>query len=349
MSWCGLDGHDAIVQQFRCSLQQKRLASTFLFVGPSGIGKRQFALRLAQAMLCDRTAEVELQPCQACDGCIQVAALTHPDLEIVSKPDDKSFIPLDSFIGDREHRAREGLCHWISLKPTGGKRRIALIDDADHLNEEGANSLLKTLEEPPPRSLLVLIGTSVQRQLPTIRSRCQIVRFHPLPAATVRRLLETAPWLEVPGDEDRERFLDELVTLAEGSLDRAREFGDIEMLRFLDHVLANWCRPDAESWVIAKEIHAFMEKAGKEAPAKRARLRLVIERLIGHMRSELSRVAPTQLAANVSAGGVAEWDILSQRIDRSLAALQHIDSFGNLSNVIECWIDDIWQTTRNEF
>ena len=72
---------------------------------------------------------------------------------------------------------REGLCHDISLKPYSGRRKVAVIDDADYLNQEGANALLKTLEEPPPKSLLILIGTSEQRQLPTIRSRCRRLRW----------------------------------------------------------------------------------------------------------------------------------------------------------------------------
>ena len=78
---------------------------------------------------------------------------------------------------------REGLCHDIALKPFRGGRKIAIIDDADYLNQEGANCLLKTLEEPPEKSVIILIGTSQQRQLPTIRSRCQIVRFAPLSTA----------------------------------------------------------------------------------------------------------------------------------------------------------------------
>jgi len=104
---------------------------------------------------------------------------THPDFYIVEKPADKSSIPLALFVGDDDHRMREGLCHDIGLKPFMGGRKVAIIDDADHLNEEGANCLLKTLEEPPPCSVLILIGTSADKQLPTIRSRCQTIRLVP--------------------------------------------------------------------------------------------------------------------------------------------------------------------------
>ena len=191
-------GHEHVFETFRRALQQRRLASTFLFVGPPGIGKWTTALSLAQALLCESTSPDELQACGACPGCQLVAARTHPDLLLIQKPDDKNFIPVESFIGDREHRMREGLCHDIALKPFRGGRKIAIIDDADYLNQEGANCLLKTLEEPPADSLIILIGTSQQRQLPTIRSRCQIIRFGPLTDVQVATLLADTDLLDDP-------------------------------------------------------------------------------------------------------------------------------------------------------
>ena len=175
-----LRGHDGVADQFRRALKRGRLASTFLFVGPAGIGKRAFALWLAQGLLCERVPEEKLAPCGACPSCQMVAAGSHPDVETISKPADKAFIPVELLIGDAEHRMRAGLCYNIALKAYSARWKVAIIDDADYLNKEGANCLLKTLEEPPPKSILILIGTSVQRQLPTIRSRCQIVRFQPL-------------------------------------------------------------------------------------------------------------------------------------------------------------------------
>ena len=173
MVWQNIRGHDRIIDKFRRAIGKSRLASTFLFVGPAGIGKRTFALALAKALLCERASEQQLEPCGQCPSCVQVASLNHPDVELIAKPADKAFIPLEQLIGDAEHRMRAGLCYNISLRPFSGRRKIAILDDADYLNKEGANCLLKTLEEPPPQSVLILIGTSEQRQLPTIRSRCR--------------------------------------------------------------------------------------------------------------------------------------------------------------------------------
>ncbi len=237
MSWQDIEGHDEVVEHFRRALVRGRLASTFLFVGPAGIGKRTFAERLAQALLCPHLDLDTLSPCGHCDSCVQVAAHTHPDLSIIEKPADKSFIPLSAFVGDEARRMREGLCHDIALRPFMGGRKVAIIDDADYLNEESANSLLKTLEEPPPRSILILIGTSADRQLPTIRSRAQTIRFRPLePSAVARILLERGL---APDADEAQR----MATFSEGSIQRAVALADDELWSFRSELLqARSCR-----------------------------------------------------------------------------------------------------------
>jgi DNA polymerase III subunit delta' len=340
MAWCGLEGHDAVVERFRRSLVRGRLASSYLFIGPPGIGKRAFAGRLAQGLLCERQAETELAPCLECPSCQQVAADSHPDVIRVERPEGKSFIPIELFIGDREHRSREGLCHRISLRPSSGRRRIAIIDDADWMNQEGANSLLKTLEEPPPRSVLILIGTALQRQLPTIRSRCQIVRFQPLTTEFVKQYVLAADLCQ---DEVRAQRLAEL---SEGSLDRAREFADSKLLSFADEIEARWGRAVPETVSIAKEIQAFVDAAGRDAPPRRNRLRQLLQLSIGRLRQEI-----LELTRRMSAGdGDASADecsraltVADRRLDRCLLALQEIDANANLATLIECWTDDLGQ------
>ena len=145
-----LDGHDDVVAKFRSALAAGRLANTFLFVGPEGIGKRTFAVGLAQSLLCETRDETLLDPCGQCPGCAQVLAGTHPDFLFVTRPPGKSFIPLGLLKGDEpDWPVRQSLLFNLALKSFAGKRKIAVIDDADYLNQEGANCLLKTLEEPP--------------------------------------------------------------------------------------------------------------------------------------------------------------------------------------------------------
>src|SRR5262249_21284851 len=135
--------------------------------GPPGIGKRPFAIELASALLCENPSS-DLLACQQCTSCALMAAGTHPDFFAVARPEDKNELPIE---------VMRQLCRGFSLKSARGRGKIALLDDADDLNAESANCFLKTLEEPPPRSVFFLIGTSPERQLPTIVSRCQVVRF----------------------------------------------------------------------------------------------------------------------------------------------------------------------------
>ncbi len=179
MSWHSIRGHDRVVDELRrasnragsrtpcCSSGRRGSAS-----GPSRASWRR--------RCCARPAPPSaLDPCEACPGCLQVEAETHPDFVEVARPEDKHELPI-AVIRD--------LCDHFGLKPARGIRKVAILDDADDLNEEAANAFLKTLEEPPPGAVLILIGTSAEVQLQTIVSRCQVVRFDPLSAEDVAAL-----------------------------------------------------------------------------------------------------------------------------------------------------------------
>jgi DNA polymerase-3 subunit delta' len=341
MSWHGIEGHDATVALFRRALERRRLASSFLFAGPAGIGKRTFAVKLAQAMLCPRRPEAALDPCETCPSCTMVLAGTHPDLDLVGKPADKATLALELFIGDLEHRGQEGLCHNLSLKPFMGGRKIAVIDDADFLRAEGANCLLKTLEEPPERSVLILIGTSPAKQLPTIRSRCQLVRFQPLAAEVVAEIL-LAKGLAADAAEARR-----LARHAEGSIRRAVELADPALWAFRAALYERLAAPVLESVRLAPTVAAFVEEAGKEAPARRARLRQVVGFAAAFYEGLLkvqSGAAPPDdpdlrrfldEAVRRSPAGAAA----AARLDRCLEALEEIDRNANQATLIEAWLD----------
>jgi DNA polymerase-3 subunit delta' len=349
MSWHNLLGHDDVVAQFRRAIARGRLASTFLFVGLPGIGKRTFGLKLAQALLCERHPESQLDPCEACPACLQVRALSHPDVEVVARPADKAFIPLDLLIGEKERRMREGLCYNISSKPYSGRRKIAIIDDADYLNNEGANCLLKTLEEPPPKSILILIGTSEQRQLPTIRSRCQIVRFRPLADAAVAELL-LAEGTCATGDEAQQA-----AAWGAGSLARARQGASADFRDFRGQLLEILSQSEPELLPNAKFVSSFVEAAGKDSAAKRARLREVIA-----MAEEFYRQVMQASAGNPPGGDSAlatplnaalHWwpagsEAAAACLDHCLAAYAHIDSNVGQANFVEWWLDELATISR---
>ena len=139
-------GHANVRGRFERTLSAGRLASTYLFVGPHGVGKRTFAEELAGVLLCTAPSPGgALRRCGRCEACRMFDQGAAPDLLRVELPEGKSSLPLELFIGAKERRHREGLCHDLAVKPLLSRRRVAIIDDADALGVESANALLKTL------------------------------------------------------------------------------------------------------------------------------------------------------------------------------------------------------------
>lgn len=352
MTWQGIVGHDNVVDQFRRSLIRGRLASTFLFVGPTGVGKHTFALRLAKTLLCSTTDDVQLQPCGHCDCCQQAAVATHPDLLLLAKPSDRASIPVELLIGDREHRMRSGLCHELAMRPTLGPRKIAILDDADFLNQEGANCLLKTLEEPPPKTIIILIGTSPHRQLPTIVSRCQIVRFQALQEANMAELLMVRRIVK-----DSEQAAN-LAQLSRGSMSRVVELVDDDLREVSGELLALLSQENARQSVVSKTIHTFVEDAGKEAPFRRARLRQVIDVIIRYYRQLMMAQCESEFhEENVITEAVTRaliwWshspEVAATGAERCLVARNQVDANANLATLVESWVDDLIQLTRGGY
>lgn len=329
--------HDAIKRRFQRMLARNRLASTYLFVGPEGVGKRLFARRLAAALLCPATPDADFRACGACRSCELLAAGAHPDLLEVAKPEGKSTLPIELFIGDGDHRNRAGLCHEIALKPFLGARRVALIDDADDLGPESANCLLKTLEEPPPRSVLILIGTAAAKQLPTIRSRAQEVRFGPLGEATVARILREQGLVEP--DEDAERLAAE----SGGSVCAALAARDGELRAFRDTLLAQLSAAAFDPVRLAADAVAFASEAGGEAGARRARLAGLIHAAIGLYRRamfEATGATPPSGAPRMTAETAARCVRLSLDAEASLARN------ANQATLMQAWLAALWREQR---
>lgn len=355
MPWTGLLNHDKQVERFRRAVASNRLASTYLFVGKPGIGKKLFAIRLAEALLCEYPLG-ELEACGQCSACVQVQLATHPDLILISKPEDKSIIPVELFIGDKEHRRQEGLIHDIGLKPFRGGRKIAIIDDADYLNQEGANSLLKTLEEPPPQSVLILIGTSEQKQLRTIVSRSQIVRFEPLEVSQIEQLLrENALETSIP--------LEILAKAAEGSMETAARLADAEIFEFREHLYRQLSSGDPGQEEFAKAMTSFVEAAGTEGAAKRERLNFLTELAISFFRQAYLKLAnlPSGSSLDDSASqSIAHFaNRLAQRssrrglevccdsIERSMELQFHVHANVGPANAIDDWIIQLGRIFRS--
>lgn len=343
MTWDEIKGHEQVKEAFRRAIDRNRLASSFLLVGPASIGKRMLALKLAQTLLCGRVPISEMAPCGLCEDCQQVKAQTHPDLLLVQRPKDRTRIPIELLIGEGKNRMREGLCHDISLRPYRGRRKVAIIDDADYLNQEGANCLLKTLEEPPSDSLILLISESEQRQLPTIRSRCQIMRFAPLPESIVAELLLAQ------GVTDDPQAAKAIAARGKGSLRQAAQLADEGLENFREVLLKTLAKADFNSVLLAKEAWDFVQKGSDDAPLRRQTIGYLIQFAIDYYRAELHLLVGGEpiegqtLAAGRHAGGI---DGMIACLDRCLEAETQLDSNANLASLIEGWIDDLATASR---
>lgn len=271
MSWDRIRGHDSVLQGFRRAVANGRLGQAYLFVGPEGVGKRLFTRELAKSLLCEQPPEQPLTACGRCPGCAQVEAGTHPDLFQVRTPPEKQELPV------AEMRA---FCTKIALKPTRGSRKIGIVEDADDFNEESANSFLKTLEEPPPGSLLILLGTSTDRQLATILSRTQLVRFLPLRPEDLRSILIDQ------GVNDGAR-LERLIKIASGSAGAALAMNDEEFWCFRESLIEGVIAPRPDFIGLGLAWKEFYEKGGKETASQRPRVSLMIRLLAEALRNAL--------------------------------------------------------------
>ena len=169
-------GNRRVVEILRRAVEQERLPHALIFAGPPGVGKRTLAELLAQRLNCLQPKDQEA--CCACLSCRKIIAGTHPDVRIV-KPEG-TFIKVDQV---------RDLIREIAYQPFEGRFRVVILDPADQMRQEGANCLLKTLEEPPSKSILILVTTKPYLLLETIRSRAHRLQFGPLAADVIENYL----------------------------------------------------------------------------------------------------------------------------------------------------------------
>lgn len=166
MSWKIL-GHEWVVQHLKKQIVDHRLRHAYLFTGPQGIGRRTLAIRFIQAINCQNLIAPG-EPCLECRTCEQIEQMQHPDLFVIQSERKGSILRVDQ-IRDVQRD--------LSLAPYSSGHRIAIFLRFEEANPSAANALLKTLEEPAPRGILILTAENEELLLPTIVSRCEVIRL----------------------------------------------------------------------------------------------------------------------------------------------------------------------------
>jgi DNA polymerase-3 subunit delta' len=252
MSFKNVLGHSKPIALIQRAIKNEKVVNSYLFLGSEGIGKKYVALQFAKALNC-LEGEVERgDACDHCSSCKKIDHAVHPDVLLI-EPEGQN-IKVDQV----RQMQRD-----LAYRPYEGKRRICILTAADRMAPNMSNILLKTLEEPPLHTVIILLANNARFILPTILSRCQAVRFNPLPVSLVSQWLR-----EGRGFEETEAHL--LANLSEGSPGKALEIQEEIRQIPRDELL--------KEWVGLKSLS--FEKIGSwvgSLPSQRENLLLIIE------------------------------------------------------------------------
>ncbi|WP_265518844.1 DNA polymerase III subunit delta' [Nitratireductor luteus] len=299
-----LAGHKEAREALAAAYRSGKLHHALLFAGPPGIGKATLAFHFAQHIFANpdqKRAPGELAlPDPVSQGFRQAAQGAHAGLLHLTRPyveRDKKF---KTVITVDEIRR---VSRFLSLTPPDGGYRVVLVDPADDMNISAANALLKNLEEPPARTLFILIAHSLGRLLPTIRSRCQVVKLQPLQSPELEDLLGRLG-ADMP-DEAGQRQL--LIERSRGSARSAvllTQFGGLELTQVLDRLMGG------RSFDIA-EAHQLAEAAaGRDRQVQFDILNRACLDLLSDTAADAASAGDIRIAERLA----AEWDGLARAI-----------------------------------
>ena len=341
--WEQLRGHEDQRQLFQRSVARGRLSHSYVLAGPSGIGKHQFARLLAKSLFCRSGSAAELAVCGECRACRGFEAGSWPDYHEIGLLEGRSAILISQMAGEGETRGQEGLCYELSMTPQTSERRIAVVHDAGQMNQEASSALLKTLEEPPARSLILLITDHPDSLLPTIRSRAQFMRFFPLATSDIESLLLSAGLTEDAGEAAA------VAALSDGSLKTAQRLLDSRLRTLRESIGEALNDPNAFDPVrISRLVTDHIEEMSGSVAEQRIHAQWLMKFIAETLRTRLRSLVHGDLSDRPSqrSGIRPGIDVLAPMLERTVRASELIERNAAVSLVIEALFDDFAKTVR---
>ncbi len=280
-----IEFNENILKRFAALEKKGLLAHAYLFTGPAHIGKAATALAVARFLNCENKKESgETYFCGRCPTCLKINSGNHPDVHILQVAPGES-IKID---------AVRGLLAQIRLRPFMAEKKIFIVHNIENLTVEGANALLKTLEEPSVKSLLILTTAVPERVLETVKSRCHVIPFVPASQrALAARLVQY-----YDEDEDQAHFL---AYFAEGCLGKARRFKEDGLCAAKDEII--------DRYILGREREALIKTIG----ADKVKTREFLDVLLSWLRDCLLVQTGVKDARLVHAGRIRELQNFQRR------------------------------------
>jgi len=317
---------DAAIDSLRAAVLADRLPHGLIFAGPVGVGKATTARALARLFLCEKPKGD--QPCGTCEGCRGMAADVHPDFHLIyrqlARVEKKEAAARDLSV----KVVREYLIAPANHKSVMNRGKVFLIKEAETMSTEAQNALLKTLEEPPGRSLLILLTSMPNVLLPTIRSRCQLLKFAALPQQVVTEQLQKRG-INAVDAADAALITEGSLGLSinwlnDGIIEAARDFAGR-----LDHFspaaaaeLPDWLKKFAESYVARQQGRD--ENISKDV-ASREGLTIILTAAANHLRRSLASAS----------GDRSRLESLCESIEAAVATERYLDANVSVALALE--------------
>jgi len=180
MSFANIIGQESAIKFLKNIISQHLVSGAYLFVGPDGTGRQTTAIEFAKALNCQTKG---LDSCDRCVSCRKISSMNHPDVSIVSRENKNGSIKIETI---------RDIIYQTGLKPYEGNFRVFIINDAETMTEEAQNAFLKLLEEPPSYHIFILTSSNISGLLPTVVSRCKIIKFYSIPQRCIKDFLRSA-------------------------------------------------------------------------------------------------------------------------------------------------------------